>query len=132
MRTHKGAHSRIGATDVCPFIPVSGVTMEDCAALARKVGQRVGSELEIPVYLYEAAASRPERRNLANIRKGEYEGLEEKLRDPAWAPDFGPARFKARAGATVIGARYPITFYQNFSPSFPPAYEERAKKWGIL
>ena len=105
MSQHHGAHPRMGATDVCPFVPISGVTMEDCAAIARQVGERVGRELEIPVYLYEAAASRPERRNLAAIRKGEYEGLAEKLRDPEWAPDFGPARFNARSGATVIGAR---------------------------
>ncbi|HWT78863.1 MAG TPA: formimidoyltransferase-cyclodeaminase, partial [Candidatus Methylomirabilis sp.] len=102
---HHGAHPRMGATDVCPFVPISGVTMEDCAAIARQVGERVGRELDIPVYLYEAAATRPERRNLAAIRKGEYEGLAEKLRDPAWAPDFGPALFNARSGATVIGAR---------------------------
>jgi glutamate formiminotransferase/formiminotetrahydrofolate cyclodeaminase len=105
MSQHHGAHPRMGATDVCPFVPISGVTMEDCVAIARKVGERVGRELEIPVYLYEAAATRPERKNLAAIRKGEYEGLAEKLRDPAWAPDFGPARFHARSGATVIGAR---------------------------
>jgi glutamate formiminotransferase/formiminotetrahydrofolate cyclodeaminase len=95
----------MGATDVCPFVPVSGVTMEECAAIARKVGERVGRELGIPIYLYEHAASRPERKSLADIRAGEYEGLEAKLRDPNWAPDFGPARFHARAGATVIGAR---------------------------
>lgn len=105
MSQHHGAHPRMGATDVCPFVPISGVTMEDCAAIARTVGERVGRELGIPVYLYEAAATRPERANLAAIRKGEYEGLAEKLRDPEWAPDFGPARFNARSGATVIGAR---------------------------
>jgi glutamate formiminotransferase/formiminotetrahydrofolate cyclodeaminase len=105
MRSHRGAHSRIGATDVCPFVPVSDVTMADCAQLARKLGARVGEELGIPVYLYEEAASAPERRNLANIRQGEYEGLAEKLKDPAWKPDFGPAEFNARSGATVIGAR---------------------------
>ena len=105
MSQHHGEHPRMGATDVCPFVPISGVTMEDCAAIARQVGERVGRELEIPVYLYEAAASRPERKNLAAIRKGEYEGLAERLRDRAWQPDYGPARFNARAGATVIGAR---------------------------
>ncbi|RKY75518.1 glutamate formimidoyltransferase, partial [candidate division KSB1 bacterium] len=105
MRTHKGAHARMGATDVCPFVPVSGITMEECAELARKLGKRVGEELGIPVYLYEAAASTPERENLANIRAGEYEGLPEKLKDPKWKPDFGPAEFNAKAGATVIGAR---------------------------
>jgi glutamate formiminotransferase/formiminotetrahydrofolate cyclodeaminase len=105
MRRHKGEHPRIGATDVCPFVPVEGATMEDCVAIARRLGRRVGEELGIPVYLYEAAATRPERRSLAEIRKGEYEGLPEKLRDPAWKPDFGPAEFNARSGATVIGAR---------------------------
>jgi len=105
MTQHHGAHPRMGATDVCPFIPISGVTMEECAAIARRVGDRVGRELAIPVYLYEAAASRPERKNLAAIRKGEYEGLAEKLRDADWTPDFGPARLNLRAGATVIGAR---------------------------
>ena len=105
MSQHHGAHPRMGATDVCPFIPIAGATMDDCAAIARQVGERVGRELDIPVYLYEAAATRPERTNLAAIRRGEYEGLVEKLRDPDWAPDFGPARFNPKAGATVIGAR---------------------------
>jgi len=105
MRQHKGAHSRIGATDVCPFVPVSGVTMEDCVQLARDLGERVARELAIPVYLYEEAAQRPERRDLANIRSGEYEGLPEKLKDPQWAPDFGDPVFNPAAGATVIGAR---------------------------
>jgi glutamate formiminotransferase/formiminotetrahydrofolate cyclodeaminase len=105
MTRHTGVHPRLGATDVCPFVPVAGVTLAECAAIARQVGERVGRELQIPVYLYEAAASRPERRNLADIRRGEYEGLAEKLRDPRWAPDFGPARFNPRSGATAIGAR---------------------------
>jgi glutamate formiminotransferase/formiminotetrahydrofolate cyclodeaminase len=95
----------MGATDVCPFVPVRGVTMDDCAALARQLGRRVGEELGIPVYLYEYAASSEERRNLANIRAGEYEGLAQKLDDPKWKPDFGPAEFNAKSGATVIGAR---------------------------
>jgi len=105
MRGHKGAHSRIGATDVCPFVPVSGVTMEDCVRLAGELGARVAAELGIPVYLYEAAARKPERRNLAVVRAGEYEGLSEKLKDRRWAPDFGEAVFNPRSGATVIGAR---------------------------
>jgi len=105
MRSHKGAHSRIGATDVCPFVPVSGVTMEDCARLAAELGARVASELGIPVYLYEAAARKPERRNLATVRAGEYEGLPDKLKDPRWAPDFGKPVFNPKSGATVIGAR---------------------------
>lgn len=105
MRVHRGAHGRIGATDVCPFVPVSGVTMEDCVRLARELADRVAGELGIPVYLYEEAASRPERRNLAEIRSGEYEGLPEKLKDPAWLPDRGAPVFNPRSGATVIGAR---------------------------
>ena len=105
MRRQKGAHSRIGATDVCPFVPVSGVTMEDCIQLARQLGERVAKELGIPVYLYEEAAEKPERRNLANIRIGEYEGLSEKLKDPQWAPDFGEPVFNPMSGATVVGAR---------------------------
>jgi glutamate formiminotransferase/formiminotetrahydrofolate cyclodeaminase len=105
MRTHRGAHPRMGATDVLPFVPVSGVTMADCAALARQVGARVGAELGIPVFLYEQAASRPERRNLADVRRGEYEGLAQKLTEPAWAPDFGPSAFNPKSGATIIGAR---------------------------
>src|SRR5512143_3819297 len=105
MAQHHGAHPRIGATDVCPFVPLEGVTMEDCVAIARQVGERVGRELRLPVYLYEEAASTPARRNLADIRKGEYEGLREKLASPEWKPDFGPADFNPRTGASVIGAR---------------------------
>lgn len=105
MSAHRGAHPRMGATDVCPFIPVEGLSMEDCAELARRLGKRVGEALGIPVYLYEAAAATPERRNLAAVREGEYEALPEKLKQPAWKPDFGPAAFHAKAGATVIGAR---------------------------
>lgn len=111
MTTHRGAHSRIGAVDVVPFVPVSGVTMDDCVELARQLGERVGRELSIPVYLYEFAASRPARQNLAAVREGEYEGLAKKLRDPEWAPDFGPATFAPRSGATVIGARKFLVAY---------------------
>jgi glutamate formiminotransferase/formiminotetrahydrofolate cyclodeaminase len=105
MRHHRGAHPRFGATDVCPFVPVSEATMDDCVQIAQKVGRRIGDELDIPVYLYEHAASRPERQNLAKVRAGEYEGLPEKLKDPEWKPDFGPAVFNPRAGATAVGAR---------------------------
>ena len=105
MTQHHGAHPRMGATDVCPFVPVEGITLEACAGLARSLGERVGRELAIPTYLYEHAASRPERRNLAVVRKGEYEGLEEKLKDPQWVPDFGPAALNARSGALITGAR---------------------------
>ncbi|MBN1247024.1 MAG: glutamate formimidoyltransferase [Anaerolineae bacterium] len=105
MRTHHGEHPRMGATDVCPLVPVAGITMEEVVAHARRLAQRVGEELGIPVYLYEAAATRPERKNLATIRAGEYEGLRDKLKHPDWQPDFGPATFNPRSGATVIGAR---------------------------
>jgi len=105
MRGHKGAHSRIGATDVCPFVPVSGVTMEDCVRLAEELGARIAGELGIPVYLYESAARTPERRNLATVRAGEYEGLSERFKDRRWAPDFGEPVFNPKSGATVVGAR---------------------------
>jgi len=105
MSQHTGAHSRMGATDVCPFVPVTGVTMEDCVKLAHELGERVAKELNIPVYLYEEAAQKPERKNLATIRTGEYEGLPEKFKDPEWAPDYGKPVFNPKTGATVIGAR---------------------------
>jgi glutamate formiminotransferase/formiminotetrahydrofolate cyclodeaminase len=116
MTRHSGAHARQGATDVCPLVPVAGITVEECVKLANTLAKRVGEELEIPVYLYEHAATREERRNLADIRAGEYEALEEKLGDPFWKPDFGPARFNARAGATVIGVReFLIAYNINFN-----------------
>ena len=105
MSKHKGSHPRMGATDVCPFIPVNGVTIEECIELSKEVAKRVGDELNIPIYLYEKSAQTPERQNLAVIRKGEYEALEEKLKDSKWKPDFGPAKFNAKAGATVMGVR---------------------------
>jgi len=105
MSKHSGEHPRMGATDVCPFVPVQGATMEDCVELSERLGRRVGEELGIPVYLYGEAASRPERVRLPDIRQGEYEALAEKLEDPGFAPDFGPAQFNARSGATAIGAR---------------------------
>ena len=108
MRTHKGEHPRFGATDVCPLIPIAGITMEEVAAYAQKLAERVGTELGIPVYCYENAAFTQERRNLANNRAGEYEGLPQKLVDPHWKPDFGPAEFNekvALTGAIAIGAR---------------------------
>ena len=105
MSKHHGAHPRMGATDVCPFVPVSGITMEETVSVAHKVAERIGNELDIPVYCYENAARKPERRNLANCRSGEYEGLRKKLADPEWKPDFGPSVFNERAGATAVGAR---------------------------
>jgi glutamate formiminotransferase/formiminotetrahydrofolate cyclodeaminase len=105
MAKHSGAHPRMGALDVCPFVPVSGVTMDECVAIARRAAERMAAELEVPVYLYEYAASRPERRSLADIRSGEYEALADKLARPEWKPDYGPARFVPGWGATVVGAR---------------------------
>lgn len=105
MSKHSGAHPRMGATDVCPFVPVGGVTMEDCVEIAKKLGQRVAEELNIPIYLYEAAAASEERRSLAYIRQGEYEALSEKLKKEEFKPDFGEPVFNAKAGATVTGAR---------------------------
>jgi glutamate formiminotransferase/formiminotetrahydrofolate cyclodeaminase len=111
MRKHKGAHPRMGATDVCPFIPIRGVSWEEAVACARQLGMRVGEELKIPVYLYEKAAPIPARANLAIIRAGEYEGLSDKLKDPAWKPDFGPAGGSEKSGATAIGAREFLVAY---------------------
>jgi len=105
MRNHTGEHPRMGATDVCPLIPISRVTMEETVVYARRLAERIGKELSIPVYCYEYAAFAEERRNLANCRAGEYEGLQKKLSDPKWRPDFGPAAFNATAGATAVGAR---------------------------
>ena len=105
MRHHKGAHPRFGACDVCPIIPVSGVTMDECVEIAHDLGKRLGEELDYPVYFYEYAATSPERRNLATVRSGEYEGLEAKLKDPNWKPDFGPAEFRPTKGATAVSAR---------------------------
>lgn len=105
MSKHKGEHPRMGATDVCPFIPISDMTMDECVEYAKKLGKRVGDELGIPVYLYENAASKPEWRNLAHVRSGEYEALAKKAKDPAWKPDFGPQSFNAKSGATAISAR---------------------------
>ncbi len=111
MRKHKGAHPRMGATDVCPFIPVSNVTWDEAIACAKQLGKRVGEELKIPVYLYEKAAKSASRSNLAVIRAGEYEGFIEKIKDPAWKPDFGPSVFNEKSGATAIGAREFLVAY---------------------
>ena len=111
LRTQTGEHPRIGAVDVVPFVPFEGVTMAECVALARDVGEAVGSRFGIPVYLYEEAANDPLRRNLEDIRRGEFEGLPEKMSSPGWAPDFGPSARHETAGASVIGARMPLIAY---------------------
>ncbi|MQL52277.1 glutamate formimidoyltransferase [Desulfofundulus thermobenzoicus] len=137
MEEHRGAHPRIGAADVVPFVPIGGVTMAECVALARCLGERVARELEIPVYLYEEAATRPERRNLAHVRRGEYEGLKEEIARPERRPDFGPARLHPTAGAVVIGARKPlIAFNVNLGTDDPAvaraiARALRAKDGGL-
>lgn len=114
---HQGEHPRMGAADVVPFVPVEGVTLEDCAAMARRVGERIGRELDIPVFLYEAAASRPERTSLADVRRGEFEGLRDQIgRDPARQPDYGPAKIHPTAGATAVGARrFLVAFNANLT-----------------
>ena len=106
MTVHKGEHPRVGALDVLPFVPVAGVTMEDCVALARQVGKRIADELRVPVYLYEAAATRPDRRALPDVRRGEYEGLKVEIEtNPDRKPDFGPSKIHPTAGACIVGAR---------------------------
>ncbi len=111
LRKHAGAHPRVGAVDVIPFVPVRGATTADCVALARTLGRTLADRYGLPVYLYEDAASTPDRRNLANIRKGEFEGLAKKMEDPAWKPDFGPSAPHVSGGAVVVGARAPLIAY---------------------
>jgi len=118
LRAHKGEHPRLGAVDVVPFIPIEGVTMQDCVALARDVGKAVAERFGVPVFLYEEAATAPHRRNLEDIRRGQFEGLPEKLKDPQWTPDFGPPQAHPSAGAAVVGARAPlIAFNVNLGTS---------------
>jgi glutamate formiminotransferase / 5-formyltetrahydrofolate cyclo-ligase len=111
LRTHSGEHPRVGAVDVVPFVPIEGATMADCVALARNVAAAVASRFGIPVFLYEEASDNPARKNLEDIRRGEFEGLAAKLASPGWAPDFGPAAPHTTAGASVIGARMPLIAY---------------------
>ncbi len=113
-RTHKGEHPRMGATDVIPLVPVMNITMEECVELSKRLGERIGQELNIPVFLYERSATAPHRENLADIRKGEFEGFFEKIKDPRWKPDFGPEEVHPTAGVTAVGAReYLIAFNVN-------------------
>jgi glutamate formiminotransferase len=111
LRTHRGAHPRLGAVDVIPFVPVRGATTAECVALAKTLGRTLAERFALPVYLYEDAASSPDRQNLATIRKGEFEGLAKKMEDAAWKPDFGPAAPHASGGAVVVGARAPLIAY---------------------
>ena len=111
LRTHRGEHPRLGAVDVIPFVPIEGVTMADCVALAKKTGAAIAQRFQLPVYLYEEASDAPARKNLEDIRRGEFEGLAAKMAAAEWAPDFGPATPHASAGASVVGARMPLIAY---------------------
>lgn len=111
LRKHSGEHPRLGAVDVVPFIPIEGATMADCVALARGVAEAVAERFQVPIFLYEDAASAPHRKNLEDIRRGEFEGLAKKMTEPQWAPDFGPPAPHASAGASVVGARMPLIAY---------------------
>lgn len=111
MRNHTGEHPRMGATDVIPLIPISGVTTDDCVELSTKLAKRIGEELNISVFLYEKSASAPHRENLAKVRKGQYEGMKEKMKDDMWKPDFGPEVLNEKSGATAVGTRMPLIAY---------------------
>ena len=111
LRQHQGEHPRLGAVDVVPFVPIEGVTMDDCVALAKQVGSDVASRFNVPVYLYEEASANPARRNLEDIRRGEFEGLAAKMASPGWTPDYGPSTPHPTAGASVVGARMPLIAY---------------------
>ena len=111
LRSHKGEHPRLGAVDVVPFVPIEGVTMADCVELAKKAAAQIAERFKLPVYLYEEAATTPARRNLEDIRRGEFEGLKTKMANPEWAPDFGPPAPHPTAGASVVGARMPLIAY---------------------
>src|SRR6266542_3143608 len=111
LRTHRGEHPRLGAVDVVPFVPIEGITMPECVALAKEVGAAVAERFGVPVFLYEEASTNPARKNLEDIRRGEFEGLAAKMRGPEWTADFGPATPHPSAGAAVIGARMPLIAY---------------------
>ena len=125
LRTQRGVHPRMGAVDVIPFVPLEGAAMVDCVRLARRVGRSIGEELDIPVFLYEAAASSERRRDLPAIRKGQFESLPEKLGRPEWAPDFGPRRPHPTAGATAVGARGPLVAFNIVLETGDPAIASR-------
>ena len=128
MREHKGGHPRLGAVDVVPFVPIQGVEMEEAVRIAHEFGRGLGKR-GVPIFYYEEAAARPERKDLPSIRKGEYEGLAEKLKDPEWKPDEGPDRFNPKSGATVVGARFPLVAYNvNLKTKDLPLAKEIARK----
>ena len=129
MAAHKGQHPRMGALDVCPFVPFRNISMNKCIEMAKNVGERIGKELSIPVYLYEKAAAHPSRQNLANVRKGEYESFFEKIKKPEWKPDFGPADMNIRSGCTAIGARdFLIAYNVNLKTDSLETAKKIAKK----
>ena len=111
MRKHEGEHPRMGAADVVPFVPIKNITLEDCVEISKAVAKRMNEELGIPIFLYEASATRPERENLAAVRRGQFEGMQEKMQDPAWHPDYGKAEIHPTAGATAVGARQPLVAF---------------------
>jgi glutamate formiminotransferase len=129
MRTHKGQHPRMGATDVVPFIPIKNIDMQEAVAFSREVAKEVAQKYSLPIFLYEKSASRPERQNLANIRKGQFEGMADKVEQPEWKPDFGPAKAHPSAGVTAMGARMPLVAYNvNLDCSDIEIANEIAKK----
>jgi len=129
MRTHKGQHPRMGATDVVPFIPIKNIDMQAAVAFSKEVAKEVAQKHSLPIFLYEKSASRPERQNLANIRKGQFEGLGDKIEQPEWKPDFGPPKIHPSAGVTAIGARMPLVAYNvNLESSDIEIANEIAKK----
>ena len=129
MRTHRGQHPRMGATDVVPFIPLKNISMEETVAFSKEVANEAAKKLSLPVFLYEKSASRPERQNLANIRKGQFEGLAEKIKQPEWKPDFGPRAIHPTAGVTAMGARTPLVAYNvNLGSTNVEIADEIAKK----
>jgi glutamate formiminotransferase len=129
MRTHQGQHPRMGATDVVPFIPLKNISMEEAVEFSKEVAKEAAKKLSLPIFLYEKSASRPERQNLANIRKGQFEGMAEKIKQPEWNPDFGPRAIHPTAGVTAIGARMPLVAYNvNLGSSRLEIADEIAKK----
>ncbi|MEJ2727314.1 MAG: glutamate formimidoyltransferase [Deltaproteobacteria bacterium] len=129
MRTHQGQHPRMGATDVVPFIPIKNVSMEEAIAFSKEVASEAAEKYSLPIYLYEKSASRPERRNLAHIRKGQFEAMAEKIKKPGWKPDFGPQKIHPSAGVTAMGARMPLVAYNvNLDSSNLEIADEIAKR----
>ena len=129
MRTHQGQHPRMGATDVVPFIPIKNVSIEEAVAFSKEIAEEVARKYSLPIFLYEKSASRPERQNLAHIRKGQFEAMAEKIKQPQWKPDFGPQKIHSSAGVTAMGARMPLVAYNvNLDSSNMESANEIARK----